>query len=227
MLQKTPMPRSRGARQARRSPHIARYRAAPERAYAAARVRLGLPILDTSLAALATKFATSPSYISAWETIIKADDDVLWIEVLSGKMCVLKAAAKLRERAEAPIIHEVMPEVVTPAAIAPTPEVTNTPAELGPTVSDNSEADQSVDPTLAELRTLIAEMQTLIVGMQTSIAALTTAFNPDEIADDVGDDDGIGDDNVDDLLAAARASEDVAAFLKKNGLTTLGDVFKE
>ena len=92
--------RVRQARRPRPRPHIKRHHAATLRAFAGAQLWSGRPVEPTTLQHAAVLVASTPQYVTAAATILQAEDFALVNDVLTGRISLLAAAAKVAKRAK-------------------------------------------------------------------------------------------------------------------------------
>jgi hypothetical protein len=138
------------ARRAKRSCHNKRHATAPQRAICAARLLLAGTIPTQQAAAL--MFALTAQDVAAASVVLQAEDPRLVERVLAGDICLLDAAAGVKQRAAllaasavSPVDRIVVSEIVGP------PIVPDEPA--GPAVDpDDDSGDDDVEALLAEAR---------------------------------------------------------------------------
>jgi hypothetical protein len=214
--------------QKRHSCHHKRHRAALYRAWCAAReVIAGTMTKQTA----ALRFATTPAYVGGMIIIVQSENDELLDDVLGHEVGLLEAAASVKTRAALLAAYRAAYKVDDTGAIvdlawimAGDPAVRaifNPPADHDENVGGakapvavSGVADAAVDVPAPE--TLLQQLHQLQLRLEKAAAELSAPMVQEEEEESVAD-----------LLAEARASGDIATFLKKNGLTTLGGVFKD
>jgi hypothetical protein len=82
-----------------RSRRYRRHQHSAERAFAAARLVLGMPVQPKTQAEAAKLFASCPLYVAAATALLEVGAYALIEQVLQGKVSLIEAAATVRKRA--------------------------------------------------------------------------------------------------------------------------------